>query len=192
MKKEKKFYKKLWFWLICVVLIGGIINEIIRNKEIKSYKYLMNSIDLSDTSKALYVLDSLYKSKERYGNDTDFGPLRDSVKQLMISLGKDPDYIPKKQVSPKIVTKEEKMLDALSKWDGSLPPLVEVVKEAMNDPDSYKHEKTTYIQTKVDSTDFLITMIYRGKNAFGGVVKNTVKCVYNVDSKSIRDIRSFQ
>jgi len=41
----------------------------------------------------------------------------------------------------------------------------------MNDPDSYKHAKTVY----VDKGDHLIvTTTYRGKNVFGGVVKNSI------------------
>jgi len=41
----------------------------------------------------------------------------------------------------------------------------------MNDPDSYQHDETRY----VDKGDHLIVYTsLRGKNAFGGVVRNTV------------------
>ncbi|HLS37942.1 MAG TPA: hypothetical protein VK023_06675 [Sphingobacterium bovisgrunnientis] len=140
---------------------------------------------MSDTSNALLVLDSLYMRHKNDTSDTDFGTLVEEIKSKMISLGKDPDY-----VAPK--TSEEILRFQLSAWDGSLPPLVDVVKEAMHDPDSYDHSRTTYIQTKNDSTDFLISMEYRGKNAFGAVVKNQVKCIYNINTRGIRDLRTVE
>ena len=41
----------------------------------------------------------------------------------------------------------------------------------MNDPDSYEHDETRYI----DNGDHLVVITsFRGKNAFGGVVRNAV------------------
>lgn len=58
-----------------------------------------------------------------------------------------------------------------SGWDGSHVNLERVVKRAMNDPDSYEHVETEYW----DRRDYLIVKTtFRGKNAFGGVVTNTV------------------
>ena len=37
----------------------------------------------------------------------------------------------------------------------------------MNDPDSYEHEKTTYLETP---NYLVVTTKYRGKNKFGGLV----------------------
>lgn len=55
-------------------------------------------------------------------------------------------------------------------WDGSHIRATELIKASMNDPNSYEHVKTTY----VDGGDHLvITTTFRGKNAFGGVVVNT-------------------
>lgn len=98
----------------------------------------------------------------------------------MMSLGKDPDY-----EAPKIITKESIMVNSLSAWDGSLPAFVDVIKENMNDPDSFEHIKTECRKTKEDSPEFVITMYYRGKNAFGAKIKTSSRCIYNVDSKEI-------
>ena len=67
----------------------------------------------------------------------------------------------------------QKQIEAqFSAWDGSHRGLERVVKDAMNDPDSYDHVETRYI----DKGDYLIVITsFRGKNAFGGVVKNTVR-----------------
>lgn len=59
-----------------------------------------------------------------------------------------------------------------SVWDGSNRSIVNVVKESMNDPKSFEHVSTLYW----DKGDYvLVKMQYRGKNAFGGVVKNGVQ-----------------
>lgn len=59
-----------------------------------------------------------------------------------------------------------------SAWDGSHNGLTRYIKDAMNDPGSYEHAKTVYWDRK----DHLVVMTtFRGKNAFGGIVKSSVK-----------------
>lgn len=67
----------------------------------------------------------------------------------------------------------KKQLEKLfSAWDGSHRGLEAVIKKAMNDPDSYQHDETVFW----DMDDHLVVRTtYRGKNAFGGVVKAWVK-----------------
>lgn len=62
--------------------------------------------------------------------------------------------------------------EQFSAWDGSHRNLERVIKKAMNDPDSYEHDETVYW----DRGDHLVVKTtYRGKNAFGGVVRNFLK-----------------
>lgn len=57
-----------------------------------------------------------------------------------------------------------------SAWDGSHRGVTAYIKEHMNDPDSYEHVSTRF----VDKGDFITVMTqFRGKNAFGGKVLNT-------------------
>lgn len=69
--------------------------------------------------------------------------------------------------------KEQKKLEnQFSAWDGSHQNLTKMIKQAMNDPDSYEHVETKYW----DMNDHLVIMTkYRGKNAFGGKVLGMVK-----------------
>ena len=72
-------------------------------------------------------------------------------------------------------TKEELRKEQIEKhfsaWDGSHRGLTKLIKKSMNDPDSYNHVETRYS----DKGDHLIVKTtFRGKNAFGGVVKNWV------------------
>lgn len=65
-----------------------------------------------------------------------------------------------------------------SAWDGSHRGLTRLIKEAMNDPDSYEHVETLYW----DEGDHLIVKTtFRGKNAFGGTVKNWAKAKCDLD-----------
>lgn len=70
------------------------------------------------------------------------------------------------------MTSREALIAAgFSKWDGSHLALTKIIKDSMNDPKSYEHVKTVYS----DKGDRLvIRTTFRGKNAFGGVVKNWV------------------
>lgn len=70
-----------------------------------------------------------------------------------------------------------------SAWDGSHRSLERVIKEAMNDPDSYEHDKTVYW----DRGDHLVVQTtYRGKNAFGGTVKNFVKAKVSLSGQILQ------
>lgn len=68
-------------------------------------------------------------------------------------------------------SREEQIKEHFSAWDGSHQGLTAYVKRHMNDPDSFEHDETRYS----DEGDYLlIHMTFRGKNAFGGVVRNSV------------------
>lgn len=74
--------------------------------------------------------------------------------------------------------RKNKIESQFSAWDGSHRTLERYVKSAMNDPDSYKHESTTY----ADKGDYLLVQTtFRGKNAFGGVVRNTITAKLSLD-----------
>ncbi|RDE07824.1 hypothetical protein DVH29_14780 [Pelagibacterium lacus] len=61
----------------------------------------------------------------------------------------------------------EKGFHCLSAWDGSNFALVQAVKNAMRDPNSFEHIKT--VITPVRSGKHTIVMDYRGRNGFGGI-----------------------
>lgn len=58
-----------------------------------------------------------------------------------------------------------------SVWDGSHTGVTQAIKASMNDPKSYDHVETVFW----DRGDYLLIRTrFRGKNAFGGVILNTV------------------
>jgi len=79
--------------------------------------------------------------------------------------------------------RKKKIESQFSAWDGSHRNLERVIKESMNDPDSYEHVKTVYW----DRGDYLIVKTtFRGKNAFGGVVKNSVTAKVSLDGQVLQ------
>jgi hypothetical protein len=49
--------------------------------------------------------------------------------------------------------------------------VVNYIKEGMNDPKSFEHDKT--FVTPLMNGNFEVKTVFRGKNAFGGVVLNS-------------------
>jgi len=81
--------------------------------------------------------------------------------------------------------REKEIEDQFSAWDGSHIELTKIIKASMNDPKSYEHVETVY----QDAGDRLIVITtFRGKNAFGGTVVNTVKANVSLDGKDVEVI----
>ena len=80
----------------------------------------------------------------------------------------DDTSIPSAAKTPEEV-RVERIEKNFSAWDGSHRGLTEIIKKSMNDPSSYEHDETVYW----DKGDHLVVKTtFRGKNSFGGVVKN--------------------
>jgi hypothetical protein len=67
--------------------------------------------------------------------------------------------------------RKETVEKQFSSWDGSHPGLTSIIKKSMNDPDSYEHVETRF---RDDGNSIFVITEFRGKNAFGGKVKNTI------------------
>lgn len=78
--------------------------------------------------------------------------------------------------------RKEQIQTHFSAWDGSHRGLTKLIKKSMNDPDSYEHVETVYW----DKGDHLIVKTtFRGKNAFGGVVKNWIMAKVDLNGNVI-------
>lgn len=71
----------------------------------------------------------------------------------------------------------------LSAWDGSHPGMVRATKDMMNDPKSFEHVETRYID-RGDEIDLVMT--FTGKNAFGGTIKQVVSETIDKDCNLIK------
>ena len=80
----------------------------------------------------------------------------------------------------------KKGFHCLSPWNGSHREFTRIVKRRMNDPDSFEHVATRVTPVHGDTGRHAIIMEFRGRNAFGGVVKNTAIGSYSPDCSSAR------
>lgn len=94
-----------------------------------------------------------------------------------------------KEAEKKRAAERKKKIEMqFSAWDGSHNNLTWVIKESMNDPKSYKHVETVYW----DMGDHLVVRTtFRGTNAFGGVVKNTVKAKISLDGNVLEIMEQY-
>jgi hypothetical protein len=67
-----------------------------------------------------------------------------------------------------------------SAWDGSHRNLERLIKQTMHNPDSYEHVETTYGDR---GGHLLVRTVFRGTNAFGGVVRNSVTAKVSLDGQ---------
>ncbi len=89
------------------------------------------------------------------------------------------------KASDKTNPRQKKIESLFSAWDGSNYELTKTIKKTMNDPNSFEHVETTYL----DKGDHLVVKTtFRGKNAFGGVVENWVMAKVNLDGYVIEII----
>lgn len=70
--------------------------------------------------------------------------------------------------------------------DGRNYQVIQAVKKSMNDPDSFEHIETQHVDQ--GSGDVAITMMFRGKNAFGGKVVNKAVAMVNPESGAVTSL----
>lgn len=92
------------------------------------------------------------------------------------------------QANKQAADRKEEIEKQFSAWDGAHTNLERYIKKNMNDPDSYEHIETNYWDMK----DHLVVMTkFRGKNAFGGKVINTVKAKVDLQGNVIEIIEQL-
>lgn len=85
----------------------------------------------------------------------------------------------------RLAARQRTIEQQFSQWDGSHRGLERIIKKSMNDPDSYKHDETSY----VDMGDYIVVKTsFRGKNAFGGVVRNWVRARFSLTGEFLEVI----
>lgn len=85
--------------------------------------------------------------------------------------------------------RNQKIQECFSGWDGSHINLTNLIKESLNDSDSYKHIETTYIDK--DSI-LIIKATFSAKNGFGGTIKQTVLVESNMNCDITNKIQWIQ
>lgn len=80
----------------------------------------------------------------------------------------------------------ERINKQFSEWDGSHREVEKLVKSNLHDPKSFEHVETTFKVLNADT--MFVVMVYRAKNAFGGVVTEQVRANVSTANGSIIDV----
>lgn len=91
---------------------------------------------------------------------------------LLIWLSPEPPAKPAPELTP-----EQRVLAQFSKWDGSHTASVKAIKDAINDPDSFKHGETRYWERP---DGFKVMTTFHARNGFGGMVKTRAVTVVDL------------
>ncbi|WP_434525086.1 hypothetical protein [Photorhabdus asymbiotica] len=84
----------------------------------------------------------------------------------------------------------DEFMSKFSGWDGSYRPLEKIIKENMHDESTYKHVETTYRLILDKNPHAVIETTFRGSNAYGGIVKQTISANVDIKTGQIIDIIS--
>jgi len=125
--------------------------------------------------------DEYEKNKNLYQQLAGLHPDNESYSEKFAFYSQKIEEGKKKQLATE--ARKKQIETQFSAWDGSHRGLERVIKDSMNDPDSYDHVETVYW----DRGDHLVVQTtFRGKNAFGGVVKNSVKAKVSLDGQVLQ------
>jgi hypothetical protein len=88
----------------------------------------------------------------------------------------------------KAADREAAIKKQFSPFDNVHFELAQTVMAGMNDPDSFKHVTTRYWDMK---THLVISMTFRGSNAFGGIITKTVKAKSPIEGGRIEIMEGY-
>lgn len=83
--------------------------------------------------------------------------------------------------------RDAKWKEGFSSWNGSHRQLEKYIKEHMNDEDSYEHVQTLAYD---NGSYYAVTTVFKGKNKFGAIVKQTVTAKVAIDGSIIEIVSS--
>lgn len=142
--------------------------------EIEAKKIEANKIKAEAKAQAKAKKEAEAKAKE----DAKAKEIADAKKVAEDKAKADADAKAKAKADADAKAKAEKDFNdwvnsQFSPWDGSNYNLVDLIKQNMNDPKSFEHIETR--QSIEKGKGITLYMKYRGKNAFGGLIINTVE-----------------
>lgn len=85
-------------------------------------------------------------------------------------------------------TRIKKTAAQFSNWDGSHRQLSHLIKQSMNDPESYSQDETMYWEHE----EYLIVKTeFHGKNSFGAIVRSTVKAKVDLEGNVLEILEQY-
>ncbi|WP_144555443.1 hypothetical protein [Bacillus sp. X1(2014)] len=169
-KRNKKAKRNFIFGLLCFVLFIALTpkdDKAPKKTEAKQVqKTESEKKKEAEVKKSVKTPEQIAKEKARAEAEAKEKAKADAIKKQQEATKK------KEAAIKKAHKKYQEWIESLfSPWDGSIREVNDMIKENMNDPDSFKHVETRYSDLGFEKGIRFIVK-FRGTNAFGGVVTN--------------------
>ncbi len=202
--KENKFsFKNIMIGFFILIILGAIFGDdkSSPNDEQKLYQEYENKTNLEMQSLTTLLKDIAYSfSDDNNISETYKDTMYDCLGYMVYAKNKDfklskmmqwckDDYINKDAKA--IYYNEAWLLEDFSAWDGSYPALENIIKDSMNDKSSYEHSETRYrmVFFGTKRPHMYISTEFRGKNAYGGIVKQSISVKVDAKTKALFDLK---
>lgn len=92
------------------------------------------------------------------------------------------------------IAETQRKVQACINWQGQIPSLVRVTKDALHNPRSFEHVRTEMRLIGEDQETSLpgVVMEYQAENGFGAIRKNAVSAFIAPDDCSVRSIKEYE
>ena len=164
--------------------LGRILNKSeLKTLEKHSVASFSGELETDMYKNSLYIFPSADKNTPQVGKYVSIDEYNPVIKDDRVVKKQREEIKNLKDAENKKI--EDFKKNCFSAWDGSHRQLEKYIKSNMNDPKSYDHVETTFSLQK----DYAIVLTkFRGKNAFGGTVLNSVKAKVSYDCNVIEII----
>ena len=144
--------------------------------------------ELSRNNAIYKELLALHPDNKTYKDKVDFYTQKINEKEKIRKAEKEREKRIQENIRLKAERRTERIESQFSAWSGAHRNLERFVKSLMNDPDSYEHAKTIYFDK---GNHLIVNMTFRGRNGFGGVVKNFIKAKVSLDGRILEIIDQY-
>jgi hypothetical protein len=153
-------------------------SQVDRENKVKALLAQTKTLKVSDYASAVQIYSKLVELEP--GNQTYVKTL---ARYEKIKL--DAEEKARKEVAAQQAreARKKEVESQFSGWDGSHRTFERMIKQTMNDPDSYEHVETRF----ADEGDYIrVFAKFRGKNAFGGIVVDSATADFTITGDLIR------
>ncbi len=135
--------------------------------------------DLSRNNSIYKELLALHPDNKIYKDKVDFYTKKVNEEEKIRKAKRERENKIKENIRLEAEKRKNQIADQF-RPSGAHRKLERLVKNSMHDPSSYDHGQTIYLD---EGDHLLVKMAYRGKNAFGAIVKNSIIAKVSLDGK---------
>jgi len=175
--ENKPFYKKTWFFVVCGLIVVGLIGKSLEKEPPRDYiteaNQLFEKIQNPTSTEQLNI--DIQSAKKLY---EDMKLQKDSSNEFILAEMNLEAVVKLKDQTLKNSEQTIRIKKLQDEWNGGFTVINKAIKSQMHDPGSFEHVNTQY---KVKEGKIITYTEYRGKNAYGAKVLGNVAAEIDMD-----------